>query len=603
MSNNNLVVLPLTRENIEAAFQTKFLFFTGKGGVGKTSIASASAVTLAQKGRRVLLVSTDPASNLDETFGVRLTNHPQLIPDVPGLSALNIDPEAAAEAYRQRVIAPLLGAVPEIEIAGLKEQLSGACTTEIAAFDEFATLISDDAIAPQYDTIIFDTAPTGHTIRLLSLPKAWTDFFSLNERGASCLGPHSALKNQEQRFSLAFNALKSPHRTTVVLVARPDHLSIEEAGRTAFDLKELQLENQVLVLNGFFTAASSDDLLASALKKKSENILKQLPPNLQNIPHYQVPLKSFNTVGLTALKKLLEPEATSFRETPSIPSPMEIHSTLSLKALAKEISDQDHGLVLVMGKGGVGKTTIASALAVSIAKQGKSVHLTTTDPAAHLAQTLVDTLPDLTVSRIDPKEETRRYVEKVLAAKGQNLDEDGIALLREDLASPCTEEVAVFHAFAKVVFEARRSIVILDTAPTGHTLLLLDAAGSYHREMLKKLEQSAPGKLITPLMMLQDAEKSKVLLVTLAEDTPISEAAALQVDLRRASIEPFGWVVNRSLVASSTRDPLLLKRAAAERLQLRRIQENYSKRVAILPYLPEDPVGIDRLEELLNQEL
>ena len=592
----------LTEKILESIFKSKYLFFTGKGGVGKTSIASATAVSFASLGKRVLLISTDPASNLDETLGVTLTNHPKAVPNVPGLTALNIDPDEAAEEYRQRVIAPMIGAATDNEIAGLKEQLSGACTVEIAAFDEFAALLSDQAIASEFDTIIFDTAPTGHTIRLLSLPKAWTGFFDINERGASCLGPHSALKNQESRFAAAFDALKDPKRTTVVLVARPELSTLNEAARTSSDLQELQLTNQVLVVNGVFLATDKNDRLAQSLEEKSTAALNKVPQSIQRLPRYIVPLKPFNTVGITSLKRLLA-------DAPAADSPMsptsrstDVKATLSLATLAKELAHDEHGLVLVMGKGGVGKTTVAAALAVAIAKLGKPVHLTTTDPAAHLAQTIVGTLPNLTVSRIDPKEETRHYTEKILASKGKNLDADGLALLREDLASPCTEEVAVFHAFAKTVFEARRGIVILDTAPTGHTLLLLDAAGSYHREMLKKMEETAPGKLTTPLMMLQDSTQSKVLLVALAETTPVSEAAALQEDLHRASIEPYGWVVNRSLAASSTSDPVLVQRAANEHAQLQRIVNGLATRVAILPLMPDEPVGIELLDQLLAQE-
>lgn len=589
----------LNESTIHEAFRTKYLFFTGKGGVGKTSMASATAVSFASLGRRVLLISTDPASNLDETLGLTLTNHPQAVPHVPGLMALNIDPNEAAEEYRNRVIAPMMGNATAIEIAGLKEQLSGACTVEIAAFDEFAALLSDQGLASEFDTIIFDTAPTGHTIRLLSLPKAWTGFFDINERGASCLGPHSALKNQESRFAAAFDALKDPKRTTVVLVARPELSTLHEAARTSSDLRELQLTNQILLVNGVFRATDKNDPLSQSLEKQSTTALDHVPDSIQGLPRYIVPLKPFNTVGIASLKRLLE-EAPSTNTTISPASrTTAVQATLSLTALAKELAHDEHGLVLVMGKGGVGKTTIAAALAVAVAKLGKPVHLTTTDPAAHLAQTIIGTLPNLTVSRIDPKEETRLYTEKILATKGKNLDAEGKALLREDLASPCTEEVAVFHAFAKTVFEARRGIVILDTAPTGHTLLLLDAAGSYHREMLKKMEESAPGKLTTPLMMLQDSTQSKVLLVALAETTPVSEAAALQDDLRRASIEPYGWVVNRSLAVSSTSDPVLVQRAANEHEQLQRILNGLATRVAILPLMPDAPVGIERLEQLL----
>jgi arsenite-transporting ATPase len=587
-----------SRSTLDSILTTRFIFFTGKGGVGKTSIASSCALVLAEQGKRVLLVSTDPASNLDETFGVKLTNHPREVPHVPRLMALNINPDLAAEEYRSRVVAPMLGKATEQEIAGLKEQLSGACTVEIAAFDEFTALISDSDLTTSFDVILFDTAPTGHTLRLLSLPKAWTGFFEMNERGASCLGPHTALKSQEARFAAAMEALRDPTLTTIVLVARPENSTLREAARSSQDLRDLGLGHQLLIVNGVFMASGSHDPLARGLADKSSAALRNLPPALKDLPLHIVPLKAFNTVGLSALRALLD-EKQSFEDVPPT-ADAGVEPTFSLAGLAKELVAEERGLVLVMGKGGVGKTTVAAALAVAIAQEGKSVHLSTTDPAAHLAQTIEGNVPNLTISRIDPKEETRIYTEKILEAKGKALDEEGLKLLREDLASPCTEEVAVFHAFARTVFEARRSIVILDTAPTGHTLLLLDAAGSYHREMLKKFEESTPGKVKTPLMMLQDAKQSKVLLVTLAETTPVSEAAALQNDLRRASIEPYGWVVNRSLAVSATTDPLLRKRANHEQKELQRIAGGLAKRFAMLPLMTEEPVGVALLEKLLR---
>ena len=602
MTDSALRSSKLTISKLPETFGTKYLLFTGKGGVGKTSMASATAVALADSGRRVLLVSTDPASNLDETFNVKLSNQLTAVPNVPRLMAVNINPDIAAEEYRQRVLAPLAGKATKEELSGLREQLSGACTVEIAAFDEFTALISDSVVAHQFDTIIFDTAPTGHTLRLLSLPKAWTEFFDLNERGASCLGPHSALKSQESRFAAAFNALKDPTKTTVVLVARPEKSALSEAARASAELLELELKNQILVINGVFFASKNEDALAISLEARAASEMRNIPKDIEQLPRFIVPLVPFNTVGLPALRALLADNSTSSTHLAGLDTEpyLAVKPNLSLVNLAHELAQMEHGLVLVMGKGGVGKTTIASALAVAIAKLGKQVHLTTTDPAAHLAQTVTETLPHLTVSNIDPKAETIAYTEKILLAKAKNLDADGLSLLREDLASPCTEEVAVFHAFSKIVFEARRGIVILDTAPTGHTLLLLDAAGSYHREMLKKFENSAPGKLTTPLMMLQDSNQSKVLLVTLAETTPVSEAAALQEDLRRASIEPYGWVVNRSLAATRTTDPMLLQRAANEQIQLQRISDGLAKRLAILPLMADDPVGVENLLQLLN---
>lgn len=595
----------LSSSIIETVFHNKFLFFTGKGGVGKTSIASASAIALAENGKRVLLISTDPASNLDEILGIKLTNHPKPVPGISSLKALNINPDKAAEEYRSRVIAPMQGKASDAEIAGLREQLSGACTIEIAAFDEFCSLITDAAVARDFDVVIFDTAPTGHTLRLLSLPKAWTGFFDINERGASCLGPHSALKTQESRFASALAALQDASKTSVVLVARPEWSTLLEASRSSQELNELGMSNQILIVNGVFIAASSSpDRLARSLQEKSRTTLARIPNPLSGLPTYFVSLKAFNTVGIEALRNLLNiGQRASIGEVSGAKMSSSIKPTFSLEKLADELANQDSGLVLVMGKGGVGKTTVAASLAVAVAKRGKKVHLSTTDPAAHLAQTIEGTLINLSVSKIDPREETKAYTEKILASKGKALDEDGLALLREDLASPCTEEVAVFHAFSKTVFEARRGIVILDTAPTGHTLLLLDAAGSYHREMLKKFEESTYGKLKTPLMMIQDPKQSKILLVTLAETTPVSEAAALQDDLRRASIEPYGWVVNRSLAASETSDPVLIQRAANECVQMDRINGGLATRFAVLPLMADEPVGLQNLLTLFESEL
>jgi arsenite-transporting ATPase len=578
---------------------TRFAFFTGKGGVGKTSLACAAAVTLADAGKRVLLVSTDPASNLDETFGVTLSRSPKAIPEVPRLFALNIDPDEAAEAYRTRVIEPLIGKASHAEIDGLREQLSGACTTEIAAFDEFAALLADEATAAEYDHVLFDTAPTGHTLRLLSLPKAWTQFFDTNERGASCLGPHSALKNQQSRFEAAFANLANRDMTSVVLVARADRGSIEEAARTAGELASLGLARQVLVVNAVFRASDPSDPLAVKMQEAADLHLRALPEVLAHTEGYVVPLRPFNTVGLASIRRLLADDQQVGEDLRSVaiskPSP-----TWSLKELVDELAHKDHALVLVMGKGGVGKTTVAAAVAVALAKRGVHVHLSTTDPAAHVAGTLAGAYDNLKVSRIDPRAETEAYSEKILANKGKNLDAAGREMLAEDLASPCTEEVAVFHAFARIVNESRRGIVILDTAPTGHTLLLLDAAGSYHREMLRKMEGLSPGKTITPLMQLKDPTQSKVVLVALPETTPVSEAAALQEDLRRAGVEPAGWVINRSLVAAGVTDSLLAQRARLEMPEIARVTEGLAKRVAILPWTVDEPIGAARLLALVD---
>jgi arsenite/tail-anchored protein-transporting ATPase len=586
---------PMTLELLNSP--TRFLFFTGKGGVGKTSLATAAALALADAGQRVLLVSTDAASNLDEMLGVTLSNQAVPVPGAAGLSVLNIDPDAAAEAYRQRVLAQLESDASDEERNTVREQLSGACTTEIATFDEFAALLATQDAA--YDHIVFDTAPTGHTLRLLSLPKAWAGFLAGNDRGASCLGPHSGLKMQEARFNAALQALSDPTLTTVVLVTRPDPRPMLEAARTSDELRSLGLGNQRLVINGVFHASMPNDPVAKAVEALGRDAMAHLPDALASLPRDEVPLRAFDTVGLPALRALL---GSSQALAPAKPATSADHHPLPAESLAKladELAATGSGLIMVMGKGGVGKTTIAAALAVGLVQRGHSVHLTTTDPAAHVAQALGGSLPGLQVDRIDPRVETQAYIDKIMSSRGKELDDQGRALLLEDLQSPCTEEVAVFHAFSRVVNEARTAFVVLDTAPTGHSLLLMDATGAYHRQMTRQYEGSANAKhIITPLMRLQDATMTRVLIVTLPEVTPVSQAAALQDDLRRARIEPWAWVINKSVSVTGTSDPLLKARLDGERRQLDRIANGLAQRTFVLPWLPEAPVGVEALEAL-----
>lgn len=575
----------------------RHLFFTGKGGVGKTTLACAVALALADRGKSVLLVSTDPASNLDEMLATPLANKPRPVSGAPHLAALNIDPEAAAEAYRQRVLEQMGRQATETERATVHEQLSGACTTEIAAFDEFVGLLSADALA--FDHVVFDTAPTGHTLRLLSLPKAWSGFLADNDRGASCLGPHSGLKMQEERFKAAVAALGDPARTTIVLVTRADRSAVREAARTSAELRALGLANQRLAINGVFTASDPSDPVARSIEALGLAALAELPEALRSLPQDRVPLRSFDMVGLKALRQVLGSDPAMDRHV-NVAKPMKAPEIPGLDRLVDDLAASGRGLIMVMGKGGVGKTTIAAALAVGLVKRGHSVHLSTTDPAAHLTATLGATMEGLRVDRIDPKAETERYVGRIMTSRSKDLDEAGLALLREDLESPCTEEVAVFHAFSRIVVEARSSFVVLDTAPTGHTLLLMDATGAYHRQMTRNMAPDGQGRIVTPLMRLQDPDYSRIILVALPETTPVSEAAALQEDLRRAKIEPYAWVINRSLLGSGTRDPLLLARLVGEQEQIARVERGLARRLYLLPWQSDPPVGLAALTRLVS---
>lgn len=576
------------------------LFFTGKGGVGKTSLACACALWLAEHGRRVLLVSTDPASNVGQVFGVSIGNQITALPAAPGLSALEIDPPAAAAAYRERMLAPVRGVLPDAVVAGIAEQLSGACTTEIAAFDEFTALLTDGALTAGFDHIVFDTAPTGHTIRLLQLPGAWSEFLDNAHGDASCLGPLAALDKQREQYQAAVATLTDPARTRLVLVARAQRASLREVARTQHELSAIGLPHASLVVNALMPAAEAQrDPLAAAVHAREQAALAAMPETLASLPRDTLPLLPDNLVGLDALRALLAQTAPALPPAGEpTPLPAEL-AARSLGALVDDIAADGHGLVMLMGKGGVGKTTLAAAVAAELARRGLPVHLTTSDPAAHLSDTLAGSLPGLTVSRIDPVAETARYRQHVLDSKGAGLDADARALLEEDLRSPCTEEIAVFQAFSRIIREAGRQFVVMDTAPTGHTLLLLDATGAYHREVAR---QMGDARYTTPMMLLQDPKRTKALIVTLAETTPVLEAAALQADLRRAGIEPWAWLINQSVAAAMPSSALLQQRARHELTELAHIAERHAGRLALIPLLAEEPVGPARLYALTHPE-
>ncbi len=575
----------------------RFLFFTGKGGVGKTSIACATAMQLAYDGKRVLLVSTDPASNVGQVFGITIGNHITGITSVERLFALEIDPQAAAQEYRDRIVGPVRGLLPENVVKSIEEQLSGACTTEIAAFDEFTSLLTDTVLHADYDHIIFDTAPTGHTIRLLQLPGAWSSFIEEGKGDASCLGPLSGLVKQREQYKTAVEALADPLRTRLILVCRAQKATLQEVARTSQELAAIGISQQYLVINGLLPQSETlQDSLAKAIFAREQAALAAMPAILKTLPCDHLQLKPFNLVGLEALRQLFTISVSPLMVKAD--KPITIDSP-KLAALVDEIAADSHGLIMFMGKGGVGKTTLAAAVAVELAHRGLPTHLTTTDPAAHLTGTLTGGVENLLVSRIDPDVETKRYRQQVLDSKGSQLDAEGFALLEEDLRSPCTEEIAVFQAFSRIIREADKKFVVIDTAPTGHTLLLLDATGAYHREVSRQGGSTGLHE-VTPMMQLQDPKQTKVLIVTLAETTPVLEAVNLQGELRRAGIEPWGWIVNNSIAAADAGSPLLQQRAQNEVSEINAVAHHHTTRYAVVPMLKEEPAGRESLLQLIK---
>lgn len=575
----------------------KLLFFTGKGGVGKTSMACATAVGLAEKGKKILLISTDPASNLDEVLETKLNSTPTQVNGVPNLFAMNINPIEAAGEYRERMVGPYRGILPDATIQQMEEQLSGACTVEIAGFSEFSKFVGYESVVKDYDHVVLDTAPTGHTLRLLNLPSAWNDFIESNKTGSSCLGPVSGLSEQKILFENVVEALKNPERTLLVLVSRAEAMSFNEANRASLELRELGLENQYLIINGLFES-DSNDKIAHAFSEKSKEAIDLMPEELKILPTLKIGFRPTGVMGINTLKSIFG-ESKSFNMPIETVNAKDILEKLeSWTNFINELEEQGNGVIMTMGKGGVGKTTMAAMIATELANRGHSVLLSTTDPAAHVTATIGEKIQNLRIERIDPKIEVENYVCSIIRKNAGKISLEDMALLEEELRSPCIEEIAVFQAFAKTVAKGENQFIVLDTAPTGHTLLLLDSTEAYHREVAKSADD-IPEEVKGLLPRIRDPRFTRVLIVALPEATPTHEAEALQEDLRRAEIEPYAWIINRSFEISGTNDEILKAKGVHELKYIEEISKKLSNKTVISPWLADELVGAENLKKLM----
>lgn len=569
---------------------TKYLFFTGKGGVGKTSTACATAVRLADQGKKVMLVSTDPASNLQDVFGIELDNRGKVIQEVPRLTVANFNPEDAARAYRESVIEPYRGKLPESVIANMEEQLSGSCTVEIAAFNEFCNFITDEVMNEAFDHILFDTAPTGHTLRMLQLPSAWSNFISENTHGASCLGQLAGLESRKAIYKQAMMTLANGEKTTLILVSRPEETPLKEAERASKELKEIGVANQMLIMNGVLVKVT--DALSKHIFEKQQQALQEMPKELQQLQQYTIPLRPYNVTGIENVRAFLAEDTIRLGT-----EQLQVEKILGLKDIIEALVQANKKVIFTMGKGGVGKTTIAAALAIGLAQKGKKVHLTTTDPAAHL-QFVVRENQGITLSRIDEKIELEKYRQEVLGKARETMSEEDLAYVEEDLRSPCTQEIAVFRAFAEIVERSENEVVVIDTAPTGHTLLLLDSTQSYHKE-IERSQGDIPESVKHLLPKLRNKEHTEVIIVTLPEATPVYEALRLEADLKRAQIYSKWWVINSSLYATHTTDPILQAKASHEMTWINKVNEISKGHFALIEWKVND-IKNEKLLDLLE---
>ena len=556
---------------------TKYLFFTGKGGVGKTSIACATAVGLADKGKKILLISTDPASNLQDVFNQSLNGHSSEITEIPGLTVVNLDPEQAAAEYRERVIAPFRGKLPESVIQNMEEQLSGSCTVEIAAFNEFSDFITDAQKQLEFDHIIFDTAPTGHTLRMLQLPSAWSTFISKSTHGASCLGQLSGLEERKEIYKKAVETLSDTGTTRLMLVSRPEIAPLKEAARSSHELQLLGIKNQILIINGVLKQLDKDDSVSSQLHERQQKALQSMPAELSGYPLYHVPLRSYNLSSIADIRRMLYSDSL-FNEVNYKP----VAAPKDVDEMVDDLYTSGKRVIFTMGKGGVGKTTLATEIALKLTRLGAKVHLTTTDPANHLNYELA-VRAGITVSRIDEAEVLEKYKNEVRSKAAEAVTAEDMEYIEEDLRSPCTQEIAVFKAFAEIVDKAETEIVVIDTAPTGHTLLLLDATQSYHKEV-ERTQGEVTGAVANLLPRLRNSKETEVVIVTLPEATPVFEAERLQMDLQRAGINNKWWVVNACLSLTDTQNLFLKAKAQNELAWIKKVEQLSQGNAALIEW-------------------
>jgi arsenite-transporting ATPase len=607
---------------------TQYIFFSGKGGVGKTSMACTHAVRLAEEGKKTLIVTTDPASNLADVFEQEIGHQITKIRDIAGLWAMEIDPDKATQEYIDRAMAPIRAAFPPQIVQVMEEQMSGPCTAEVAAFDRFTDFLETPTNANRADTdfdvVIFDTAPTGHTIRLLELPSEWSQTIEAANAGSgqTCLGPTAAIQDAKQKYERALAAMRDAEQTTFIFVLNPEAISIKETQRAIQELSKLGIHNYRLIVNGIIPVESAENPLFTARAEMQARYLSQIE-TLFPYPKQKMNLLAGEIKGLKRLRQVAKiffdgaaPDGTF--EAEDIRPRMAGLATPIEEIWARIQPNGHHRTVFFAGKGGVGKTVASCITAVWLARQGYKTLLLTTDPAAHLGDVLdtpvddkiapVSGQPNLWAAKIDPKAAAEAYKARILEdARRRGRPESAIATMEEELNSPCTEEMAAFDKFIEYASQDEWQAVVFDTAPTGHTLRLLELPVDWSKQIDVKVFASVDttaaddvakkrfGKVIE---MMRDPAQSTFAFVMYPEATPILEAWRAAQELSTVGIRPGMVVSNFIIPPEQATTPFVQSRRAMQEKYMAEIAERFGVPLVQIPLLPQEVKGLAMLAEL-----
>ncbi len=611
---------------------TEFLFFSGKGGVGKTTMACTTAVAEADAGRRVLIVTTDPASNLADVFEQPIGHAVTPLAGVPNLWAMEIDPDAATAEYTDRTLAPLREIFPPEIVRVMEEQLAGPCTAEVAAFDRFADFLDPNApAAPSapdgFDLVIFDTAPTGHTVRLLELPEAWTKSISEAEAGAgqTCIGPAAAIAESKAKYERAVTALRDPRSTRFVFVLQPEATSISETRRAGAELAKLGIATSELIVNGIVPHEEASTPFFAARIAMQERYLGEIARQLP-VPTRHVPLLDGEVRGIARLRAVVPLLADGGAARPVFGGERAAIATRTraadpAAAFATLVPDGRPRTIFFAGKGGVGKTVVSCATAVWLARSGHRTLLVTTDPAAHIGDVLgvtvgpepapVAGVEGLWAANVDAKAAAVAYTDRIIAdAVARGRSADSIAAMREELDSPCTEEMAAFDRFIDLASRDTYDMTVFDTAPTGHTLRLLELPIEWSRQIDVKVFASvetsaaddvAKARFGRVIDMLRDPAQSTFAFVMYPEATPIVEAERAIRELGTVGI-PLGLVVANMVLARDVCTTAFARaRYEMQQRYLADIEARFSVPVLEVPQLEIEIVGLDHVDDLVDR--